>query len=86
MFVSRQLYESVGGFPEIPLMEDIELSKRLRRASPPNCLRETVLTSSRRWEQFGILRTVVLMWFLRASYACGVSPTRLERWYRSPPF
>jgi rSAM/selenodomain-associated transferase 2 len=86
MFVSRQLFDLVGGFAEIPLMEDVELSKRLRRRAAPICLRETVLTSSRRWEQFGILRTIVLMWTLRASYACGVSPATLERWYRNPPF
>ncbi|MBM4226943.1 MAG: glycosyltransferase [Gammaproteobacteria bacterium] len=68
MFVSRTLFLEVGGFPEQPLMEDIELSSRLRRHRRPLCLREKVVTSSRRWEQGGILATILLMWRLRLAY------------------
>ena len=81
MFVNRQLFEAVGGFPEIPLMEDIALSRRLRRISPPLCLRRQVTTSSRRWERHGIVRTILLMWCLRSAYALGVDPGRLARIY-----
>ena len=81
MFVNRRLFEAVSGFPEIPLMEDIALSRSLKKISPPLCLRHRVTTSSRRWEQRGILRTVVLMWCLRCAYALGTDPRRLARIY-----
>lgn len=81
MFVNRQLFEAVGGFPEIPLMEDIALSRTLKRISPPLCLRPRVTTSSRRWEQRGIVRTILLMWCLRCAYALGADPSRLARIY-----
>lgn len=82
IFVTREAFEAVGGFPDIPLMEDIELSKRLRRRSPPACLRTRLVTSSRRWEQNGILRTVLLMWRLRLAYFLGASPAHLAERYR----
>lgn len=81
IFVRRDAFESVGGFPEIPLMEDIALSKRLKRLSPPLCLRERVVTSGRRWERHGTLRTILLMWRLRLAYALGADPRRLARDY-----
>ena len=81
MFMSRAVFHAVGGFPDIPLMEDIAMSKRLKRHGRPSCLRGPVLASSRRWESHGVLRTVLLMWWLRASYALGVSPDRLVRRY-----
>lgn len=82
MFVCRHAFAAVGGFPEQPLMEDIELSCRLRRAfGRPACLRTTVQTSSRRWEQRGIVRTILTMWTLRAAYALGVGAQRLAAWY-----
>ena len=82
LFVTRELFRSKGGFPEIPLMEDIEMSSRLKRYGSPACLRSRVRVSGRRWEKQGVLRTVLLMWALRASYALGVDPARLARWYR----
>jgi rSAM/selenodomain-associated transferase 2 len=82
IFVRRDWFRRAGGFPRIPLMEDVALSRTLRRMGPPLCLRRTVLTSSRRWEQRGILRTVVLMWRLRAAYALGADPARLAERYR----
>jgi rSAM/selenodomain-associated transferase 2 len=82
MFMTRAAFENAGGFPDQPLMEDIELSVRLKRLSTPVCLRERVITSGRRWEQRGVWRTIVLMWRLRLLYAVGVSADRLAPWYR----
>ena len=81
MFVRRALFESVGGFPDIALMEDVALSRALKRHGPPLCLPDPVVTSSRRWEQRGIVRTVLLMWRLRLAYALGADPRRLARLY-----
>lgn len=81
MFVSRALFHEARGFASLPLMEDVELSKRLRRTARPLMLDAKVCTSSRRWEENGILRTVLTMWWLRFLYLCGVSPTRLWRLY-----
>jgi rSAM/selenodomain-associated transferase 2 len=81
LFVTRRLFDRVGGFPQIPLMEDIEISRRLRRLRPPLCLHETVVTSSRRWETQGVTRTMALMWYLRAAYAVGVPAHRLAALY-----
>ncbi len=77
MFVTRKLYELAKGFPAIALMEDIALSSSLKQHKAPICIREKVLTSSRRWEEHGILRTVFKMWYLRLRYAIGVSPATL---------
>ncbi len=82
IFARCDWFQRAGGFPEIPLMEDVALSKALRRIGPPLCLRRPVLTSSRRWEERGVLRTVVLMWRLRAAYALGADPARLAERYR----
>lgn len=81
LFLRRELFLGQGGFAEIPLMEDVELSKRLRRVSAPRILLQPTRTGSRRWEQRGILRTVGEMWMLRLAYFCGVSPRRLWRFY-----
>ncbi|MDY6828756.1 MAG: TIGR04283 family arsenosugar biosynthesis glycosyltransferase [Pseudomonadota bacterium] len=81
IFVDRGLYQRAGGFAAIPLMEDIELCKRLRRRVRPHWVADPVVTSSRRWESRGVARTVVLMWAVRFAYWCGASPERLSRWY-----
>ncbi|MGZ5063299.1 MAG: TIGR04283 family arsenosugar biosynthesis glycosyltransferase [Usitatibacter sp.] len=81
MFARRDAFERAGGFPGIPLMEDIALSKALKRESAPLCLRDRVVTSGRRWEKHGTLRTIVLMWRLRLAYAFGADPRRLARRY-----
>ncbi|MEO6696754.1 MAG: TIGR04283 family arsenosugar biosynthesis glycosyltransferase, partial [Gammaproteobacteria bacterium] len=83
IFVRRDLFERAGGFPDIPLMEDIALSRILKRFSRPFCVRERVITSSRRWEQHGIVRTIFLMWRLRLAYALGADPEQLVRRYSS---
>lgn len=83
IFVRREAFDAAGGYPAIALMEDVALSKALRRRVAPACIRSPRLqTSSRRWEQRGILRTVVLMWQLRLRYALGASPEILARRYR----
>ena len=86
IFVKRASFEALGGYAQIPLMEDLELCRRLRRLSRPECLRPPLSTSSRRWERVGVWRTVLLMWRLRLAYYCGASPERLARqYYRGPP-
>ena len=85
MFVRRAVFESVDGFPDLELMEDVALSRRLKRVSPPVCLRDTLITSSRRWERRGTLRTIGLMWGLRLAYFLGVHPDRLALWYGDCP-
>lgn len=82
VFVRREAFQAVGGFPEIPLMEDIALSRALKMAfSAPLCLSVPVVTSSRRWEEHGIWRTILLMWGLRLAYFLGAAPERLARQY-----
>jgi rSAM/selenodomain-associated transferase 2 len=83
IFVKKKLFETVGGFPNIDLMEDIALSRLLKRYSPPLCLWQKVFSSSRRWERNGILRTVLLMWFLRLVYFYKADPSQLARFYES---
>jgi rSAM/selenodomain-associated transferase 2 len=81
IFVRRELFERIGGFPAIPLMEDITLSKALKQVARPRCLVARVRVSSRRWERRGVLRTVALMWWLRLRYFLGADPARLARSY-----
>jgi rSAM/selenodomain-associated transferase 2 len=81
MFATRAAFAAAGGFPEIALMEDITLAHRLKRISPPLCLRARVTTSGRRWEQRGVLRTILLMWRLRLAYFFGAKPDDLARRY-----
>ncbi len=81
LFVTRAAFEAVGGFPNQPLMEDIELSRRLKRLGPPACPRERVTTSGRRWDTHGAWRTILLMWRLRFDYWRGVPAERLARRY-----
>jgi rSAM/selenodomain-associated transferase 2 len=81
MFVASALFRDAGGFPPIDLMEDIALSKILRRRHAPLVLRPPATTSGRRWEQRGVWRTMLLMWWLRLRYCLGASPSRLRRTY-----
>ena len=82
MFMTRRAFESAGGFPDQPLMEDVELSRRLLALSRPICLTDRVVTSGRRWEAHGVWRTVWLMWRLRWLYWRGVPADKLARLYR----
>jgi GT2 family glycosyltransferase len=81
MFMNRAAFEAVGGFPDQPLMEDIALSRRLKRLGRPLCLAARVTTSGRRWEAHGVTRTMLLMWRLRLAYFFGAEPTALARRY-----
>lgn len=83
IFVTKKLYNDVGGIPAIDLMEDIAFSKRLRKLSKPVCLKSSVITSSRRWEKNGILKTVLFMWSMRLQYFFGVKPELLVKKYYS---
>jgi len=79
--VRRDAFSAVGGFPDQPLMEDIELSRRLKGLGRPACLRARASTSGRRWDENGFWRTVTLMWHLRLAYFLGADPTALARRY-----
>jgi hypothetical protein len=81
IFIRREIFNRLGGFPEIPLMEDIALSRAMKRTGKVACLRSRVVTSARRWEIEGIGRTIVRMWLLKSLYLLGVSPFRLKRFY-----
>lgn len=83
MFVTRECFDAIGGFSEIPLMEDIELSRRLKTRSSPLCLHARISASGRRWEHYGTLRTIFLMWYLRLAYWLGANPKKLARIYAS---
>ena len=85
MFVTREAFVRCDGFPDIPLMEDIALSRRLKRIGPPLCLHARVETSGRRWERHGVLRTILLMWRLRLAYFLGAEPAALARRYGYVP-
>ena len=82
IFMTRAAFDAVGGYPPQPLMEDVEMSTRLKRLGPPACLRQRVVTSGRRWERGGVWRTIFLMWRLRWAYWRGVPASTLARAYR----
>ena len=81
IFVRRAVFDRLGGFPELELCEDLEFSRRMKRAGRVACLRARVTTSARRWNRDGVVRTVVRMWLIRAMYLLGVPPARLKRMY-----
>jgi rSAM/selenodomain-associated transferase 2 len=81
LFVRRVIFEGIGGYPEIPLMEDIALCRRLKRCGKLACLRSRVVTSARRWEKDGVWRTIFKMWTLKLAYLAGISPARLKHFY-----
>lgn len=82
IFVRRAVFEHLQGFPDLPLMEDVELSKRLLAFSRPACIAQCVTTSGRRWEAHGVWRTILLMWRLRWAYWRGTNASELMRLYR----
>lgn len=85
LFVRQTIFAEMGGYPDIPLMEDVEFSKNLRRHGGIACLRLPVTASPRKWEREGVVRTVLLMWTLRLLYFFGASPARLHRFYYGHP-
>jgi rSAM/selenodomain-associated transferase 2 len=82
LFVRRSIFEQMGSFADMPLMEDLEFSRRLKRAGTTAALTATVTTSFRRWEQHGPVRTILLMWTLRFLYWIGIDPSHLVKWYK----
>jgi rSAM/selenodomain-associated transferase 2 len=85
IFVTREAFRAVGGYADLPLMEDLVLSRALRRRSRPACLSARVTTSGRRWERRGVLRTVLSMWRLRLAFFLGADPRRLAAAYGYRP-
>jgi rSAM/selenodomain-associated transferase 2 len=83
IFMSRAAFGP--GFPDIPLMEDVAMTKRLKRIGPPLCIATPVVTSGRRWEKHGVIKTILLMWWLRLAYFLGANPVRLARSYGYMP-
>lgn len=81
IFVRREIFRRLGGFPEIAICEDLEFTRRLKRAGKVACLRSRVITSARRWEQAGVLRTSLRMWTIRLLFLAGIRPEHLSRWY-----
>jgi rSAM/selenodomain-associated transferase 2 len=84
IFIHRSLFTTVGGFPDIPLMEDIAISKRLKRHQQPLCLQEPVTISTRYWQKHGTVRSILRMWRLRLAYFLGIPPQQLLRQYYRP--
>ena len=85
IFVTREAFWAVGGFRDLPLMEDIALSRRLKRLCRPFCIATPAVTSGRRWDYYGLLHTILLMWRLRLAYYLGVAPARLTLAYGRIP-
>jgi rSAM/selenodomain-associated transferase 2 len=85
IFVARDVFNAIGGFPDLALMEDVALSKRLKRIGRPLCMAARVTTSGRMWDERGVIRTVLLMWRLRLSYWLGANPATLARRYGYAP-
>ena len=81
LFVRREIFQRMGGFPDIPLMEDIAFCRALKQLGAVACLRSRVVTSARRWEVDGVWRTIFRMWTLKLLYLTGVSPARLKQFY-----
>jgi len=81
LFVRREVFQRIGGFEDIPLMEDIAFCRALKRQGAVACLRSRVVTSARRWEVDGVWRTIFRMWMLKLLYLTGVSPARLKQFY-----
>jgi len=86
IFVNKETFELLGGYPDIALMEDIALSKQLKAITAPYCIKQPVKSSGRRWESFGVGRTILLMWWLRLRYALGASTNHLAILYREGRF
>ena len=82
IFIRKKTFEKLNGFATIKLMEDVEISKRLKKHSKPLCIKNTVVTSSRRWQEYGIYKTIWLMWKLRFFYWCGIPADKLAKLYR----
>ena len=81
LFVKREIYFDCGGFSDIPIMEDIDISKKLKKCSKPVCLTDKVITSSRKWEKNGVLNTIFLMWCLRFLFYIGIPAEKLAKYY-----
>jgi rSAM/selenodomain-associated transferase 2 len=86
IFITRQTFTTIGHYPVIELMEDIALSKKMRSVAKPFCSRNKVISSGRRWEQYGCIKTILLMWWLRLLFFSGTPTTKLNKLYQSGLF
>lgn len=86
IFSTKRAFNNVGRYPEIALMEDIALCQQLKKTSKPFCIRAKATSSSRRWQKFGVYKTILLMWWLRTCYCFGMSPTKLSSLYARGQF
>ncbi len=86
IFIYKQLFDSIGRYPTIALMEDIALSKKLKKIATPACLKAKVTTSGRRWADYGVFKTILLMWSLRLRYFLGEDPQTLAESYNRGKF
>ena len=82
LFIKKTEFLEIEGFSNMPLMEDVDITKRLRKRSLPFLSSLKVVTSSRRWEKHGVIRTVLLMWVLRGLFFLGISPAYFHHWYK----
>ena len=83
IFLKKDLFNHIGMYDQQPLMEDIALCRKLRRHGDAACIKQKAVTSSRRWEEHGVWKTIVTMWSLRFAYFIGISPSKLYRFYYS---
>lgn len=81
IFLARTDFEKIGGFPDVPILEEMEFSKRLRQLGKPTLLTPCIHISARRWEASGIVRTTLNNWLITALYFLGASPEKLARLY-----
>jgi rSAM/selenodomain-associated transferase 2 len=81
LFIRRDVFDALGGYPDQPLLEDLALAQAMKRCGRSVALRLRLRTSARRWQRHGVVRTVLLMWWIRALYCLGVAPERIERLY-----
>jgi rSAM/selenodomain-associated transferase 2 len=86
IFVTKQIFQEIGCFPELPIMEDFELIRRLKRTGRILIISVPVVTSARRWLQKGVLKTTLLNQIVIIAYLLGVSPKRIHSWYRWEKF
>ncbi len=86
IFINKQLFDQIGGYPDIALMEDITLCSHLKKIAKPNCINARVISSGRRWEKFGVIKTILLMWSLRIRYYFGEQPEVLAELYSNGLF
>ena len=83
IFVRRDVFGAVGGYPALELFEDSEFCNVVKKCGQFVLLPAQVCSSTRRWQKWGVVRTVIWMWVLRVLFVCGISDKTLSQWYRA---